>query len=112
MKYTDRDGDTWETIGRGQLKCIERASGNYWEVGGAMDRAECEERYGPLLAVGSLEGHSDFRQAVRTEVASVLEELASNAHSDYMHSDGTEERIAYYVHRLLSDKVRTLRGEN
>ncbi|MFB7823851.1 hypothetical protein [Streptomyces hydrogenans] len=112
MKYTDREGDTWETFGRGQLKCVERVSGNSWDTGGVMDRAACEERYGPLLPADVSTGTTDFRQAVRAEVANVLEELASEAHSDYVHSDGTEERIAYYVHRLLSDKVQALRGES
>ncbi|MDX2794024.1 hypothetical protein [Streptomyces scabiei] len=109
MKYTDRDGDTWETVGGAHLRCVRRADPLNYLTGGVMDRKECEKQYGPLRPVDGPDAVTV--SAIRAELAVVLQEMADDAYSQYRWRTGVDEDICYRLHELFEAKAKELREE-
>lgn len=107
MRFIDRDGDTWETVGDGMVRVIMSDTDSY--VGTQMLQRDAEEAYGPFQRVR--EGApDDVRAAVRAELAVVLAEMATEAYDEYQWREGVDADVCYRVYALFEGKAKALRA--
>ncbi|MFD5161024.1 hypothetical protein ACFWMJ_23595 [Streptomyces hawaiiensis] len=109
MKYIDRDGDTWEDHSGELLKCVHTSTESF--AGFEMQRCDVEREYGPLRLVDEAPLMLGLARTIRAEVASVLQEMADDAYSEYRWREDVDADICYRVHELFESKAKALRAE-
>lgn len=105
MKYTDAEGAIWAEGTDHMWQCDREK-----EHGDNLRRRDVETLYGPLRAVNE-HADDDTRRAIRAELAIVFEELADDAHSEYLWREDDDASMCYRTYELFNGKAEALRAE-